>query len=103
MTSWGRSGSSGRRASSPRPDTPWRMWHVAAHAAPASAIDAEGAAHERVHAAEVRVGAGPDGPRRLPGDPLRRRGAALGPEAEVAGVEPDRPVRERVGDPRGAV
>src|SRR5215218_5605291 len=56
-----------------------------------------------MHPAEVRVGTGADGLRGSPGDPLRRGGAALGAEAEVAGVEPDRAVGERVGDAGGAV
>ena len=67
-------------------------------------LDPERAAHERVDAAEVRVGA-----RREPAgvDHVSRLAAAVkprGPEAELAGVEVDRAVGERVGDPgrRGA-
>ena len=66
--------------------------------------DPERPAHERVHAAEVRVGPGFNdrGVRQV--FALRRGREPRRAEAEVARVEPHRPVRQRIGDPgrRGA-
>ena len=68
-----------------------------------SVLDAERPAHERVDAAEVRVGPGAEVRRRRPRVAVGRGGEALGPEAELAGVEVDAPVGERIGDPRRPV
>src|SRR5262249_48675675 len=71
-------------------------------------LHAEGSPHERMYPAEVRVGAGRQILRGLPGVAVggrRPRDTAVVPvEAELARVEGHRPVGDRVGDagPGGA-
>src|SRR5205807_6091653 len=59
--------------------------------------------HERVDAAEVRVGAWGKGGRRLPLLAIGGGGEARRPGPEVARVEVDRPVGQRVIEPGGSV
>ena len=64
-------------------------------------LDAEGAAHERMDPAEVRVGAGLEVLRRREAVGAGRGDRRIGPER--AGLELNRAVRDRIGDARGLV